>query len=845
VARNLNGTTDELTFAVATDGLVGMTHGTYAAIARVEDTGIFRTLWAVNTTGGTFVVTPMQINDIDSVTWDGDAGVAIPINVWLVIIVRKNTGTVLPRFSVYRYDTGAWSHSNGPATHGNHTSLTTGHEVGLQTGSGSELFDGDVTLMAAWKNHLPWAPNADGDVALEQSGIQWDLLAWLNSYGHKSGISFVGAGAGALTATSGAALTPANPAGIDAGDLLIAHVFYGGSTAAPNTPTDWTLLDGPRSLNTPGTNGRAWVFGKKAVGGDANPAFGTQAVTTPRRARVYAWHGVRDDTVANIVGGFGFAGPASSSTISDVGVTTIDDNAMAIQLLAIADDNAMSTGWSGGSGGPWPDTPVVTAFTGTTGTPDTHMACYQFLKAAAGTIDGYSRTQSAADPWGIVGFYIRPSIGGVAANPPSWLVLLDQSDVGQSILDITGNGGNQSGLTGTTIATSDPPGFGYGADPIVSPGHAAAAGAVALEGVSSAVAEHAGALSLALTLEGTSGAIADNAGLLSLALPLEGVSSTVAEHAGTLGLAIPLTGVTEIVSEHAGALSLAIGLAGASDAVAEHSGSLNLAVALVGASSAIADHVAQLSLALALDGVSSTIAEHAGLLSLALPLEGTSNAVAEHSGLLGLALPLVGVSEAVAEHGADLTLQGQVQLEGAVETVAEHSGSLILAIDLTGASDSVAEHAGTLELIKFMDGVSSAVAEHSGSLSLTLELVGQSSAVAEHSGVVSLQVGLVGVSSAVAEHVGDLSLGSTIELDGAVSAVAEMAGDLSIGLSIELVGAVEAVAQMTGILDLIPAIFSGDHLGYAYGVTDRLLPGQTRSHLGRRASTTSHLGGGS
>jgi hypothetical protein len=216
--------------------------------------------------------------------------------------------------------------------------------------------------------------------------------------------AFRAAGAGVLTATSGAACTPAIPAGGSAGELLIAHVFYGGSTAAPSTPAGWTLLDGPQSLNTPGTNGRTWVFGKVAAGGDANPAFGTQAVTTPRRARVYAFVNPRSDSIANIVGGFGFDGPASSSTVSDVGVTTPEDNCVAVNLIAISDDNTIGS-FTGESGGNWGE--AVAEFTGTTGTPDTCMQIQTAYMATAGTINGGTVTQSAADPWGNTGFYIR------------------------------------------------------------------------------------------------------------------------------------------------------------------------------------------------------------------------------------------------------------------------------------------------------------------------------------------------------------------------------------------------------------------------------------------------------
>jgi hypothetical protein len=188
--------------------------------------------------------------------------------------------------------------------------------------------------------------------------------------------------------------------------VLIAHVFYGGDTATPSTPTNWTLLDGPRSLNTPATNGRTWVYGKVAVGSDADPAFGTQAVTTPRRARVYSFSGALSDTISNIVGGFGFDGPASSATINDVGVTTGADaqDYLAVNLIAVTDDNAVAS-FTGETGGDW--TEAVAEFTGTTGTPDTCMQVQTAVVAPSTTINGGSQTMAASDPWGVTGFYIR------------------------------------------------------------------------------------------------------------------------------------------------------------------------------------------------------------------------------------------------------------------------------------------------------------------------------------------------------------------------------------------------------------------------------------------------------
>lgn len=62
---------------------------------------------------------------------------------------------------------------------------------------------------------------------------------------------------------------------------------------------------------------------------------------------------------------------------------------------------------------------------------------------------------------------------------PAAVWLLDQSATTQAVPDLTGGGANQSSLTGTTVASSSVPVFGYGASPIVAVSVAAAPAATA------------------------------------------------------------------------------------------------------------------------------------------------------------------------------------------------------------------------------------------------------------------------------------------------------------------------------------------------------------------------------
>jgi hypothetical protein len=218
--------------------------------------------------------------------------------------------------------------------------------------------------------------------------------------------AFVDAGAGFLTVSTSADCAPVAPAVVNPGDVLICHAFYGGSSAAPNTPSGYTLLDGPRDLSTPGTNGRVWVFGRFADGSEdgAAAAMGVQAVTSPRRGRIYRFSGALNDVITNVVLGFDGMTTGTTAAVGDDPVTTTGDDSLACQLVSVADDNAMGA-FTGMSGGTWAE--ATNEFTSSTGTPDTCMQLQTASIASAGTIDGGSFTMSAADPWGVIGFYIK------------------------------------------------------------------------------------------------------------------------------------------------------------------------------------------------------------------------------------------------------------------------------------------------------------------------------------------------------------------------------------------------------------------------------------------------------
>lgn len=227
--------------------------------------------------------------------------------------------------------------------------------------------------------------------------------------------AFAAAGAGATTEVSAADLAPACPATVNAGELLIIHTHWEGSTIAPVTPSGWTSIDSGAPRVVGATSFRMWTYGKIADGTEdgTSISLGAVANTNSRHAIIYSFSSVRNDTVANVVGGFGF-GQGAVAQVDDTGVTTPEADCLAVNLVSVADDNPLVP-FTGMTGGTWTE-PVADYQTAVT-TPDTAMQLQTATMASAGTINGGAQTMVAADPWGVVGFYIRGVLGGGAVTP--------------------------------------------------------------------------------------------------------------------------------------------------------------------------------------------------------------------------------------------------------------------------------------------------------------------------------------------------------------------------------------------------------------------------------------------
>jgi hypothetical protein len=237
--------------------------------------------------------------------------------------------------------------------------------------------------------------------------------------------SFVAAGAGNV-ATTGTAVPDTIASTPLAGQVVLVHGVLDGTTGAPalGTITNVSSLSGSASSLTLAT-----PSGGEDVGAAAAKHFfwlgrvtanGTVTVNigTTGNAfffRVYTFSGVASGTtVAAIIENGGSAyvnATAATAAVTDTGVTTNGADRLAVQLVAVNDDNALAS-FTGETGGDW--TEAVAEFASATSSD----GCVQLQTAtiaSAGTINGGSQTMAAADAWGVIGFAFLPAAGGLSA----------------------------------------------------------------------------------------------------------------------------------------------------------------------------------------------------------------------------------------------------------------------------------------------------------------------------------------------------------------------------------------------------------------------------------------------
>lgn len=236
---------------------------------------------------------------------------------------------------------------------------------------------------------------------------------------------------------------------VDAGDVLIAHIFWEGTTTAPSTPLGWTLLDGPRVIET--TIARHWVFGKIADGTEDGTSITfalAPAVTTQRGARIYSFSGRVGGTITDLVVGFAATSHATDPQMPTV--TTTVAGSLAVALVAQNDNNTIDSA-TGESGGDWVE--AVAEFSANL-TPGLLLQIQTAAMASVGTISG-GTFNTANDPVGVIGFEIRPSLPAVTGTGAPASQAATASGTGVSASTGTGEPAAQSAtVSGAGITAS-------------------------------------------------------------------------------------------------------------------------------------------------------------------------------------------------------------------------------------------------------------------------------------------------------------------------------------------------------------------------------------------------------
>ena len=117
------------------------------------------------------------------------------------------------------------------------------------------------------------------------------------------------------------------------------------------------------------------------------------------------------DVIENGTAGNATNGAGTSDTILDTAVTTLGADRLALNFVAVNDDNALDA-FTGMTGGTWGEPGVEYADAAGT---DGAIGLQTAAMASAGTIDGGTLTMAASDAWGVVGFALIPEPSTVPA----------------------------------------------------------------------------------------------------------------------------------------------------------------------------------------------------------------------------------------------------------------------------------------------------------------------------------------------------------------------------------------------------------------------------------------------
>jgi hypothetical protein len=220
--RELNGSSDNIAFSIGT--LKDMAYGTFVVVFRLSSVTGPRTLLAQETDSTNRCRLFMSNNEV--ALWNGTdyrtAG-SLSTDVWYLLVLRKGSGSVTPRMSLYNYDTMSWTNSNLSGTLANWTSPGTSGSMDLKSVF-NEYFSGRIAAIGVWANRLPWAADFTGDLQVVLAAPEVSLSNWpapdaLMVFGQSSTATPVqdatGGGANQSSISGTSVITEDDPPGLD------------------------------------------------------------------------------------------------------------------------------------------------------------------------------------------------------------------------------------------------------------------------------------------------------------------------------------------------------------------------------------------------------------------------------------------------------------------------------------------------------------------------------------------------------------------------------------------------------------------------------------------------------
>lgn len=239
-------------------------------------------------------------------------------------------------------------------------------------------------------------------------------------------VAYVNASSGATDAGDAFTATGMTPA--KAGNIIILQVLQDGTTSSAvtqssatnitalnGTANTWTYIGAYQVGNSATGIQHLWVG--RSTGTSAPTMTGGNTTSEDLYYRMYEFSGVcasattTSGILENSTAGTVNSEYGTSTTCSDVSVTTTHAGGMALNFVALSDD-AMGLGeFAGESGGDWVLTPnVYSTSSGTDGT----IALMRASLTSAGTINGGSDTITSIG-WGVVGFALIPEFAPTVA----------------------------------------------------------------------------------------------------------------------------------------------------------------------------------------------------------------------------------------------------------------------------------------------------------------------------------------------------------------------------------------------------------------------------------------------